>query len=64
MTGEEAASLADVVEELQNVRVDVAALAARVPTRFDMMAICGVLLLLVGVVIGVGVGLVIKGWFQ
>lgn len=64
MTGEEAVSLVDVLEELRNVRADMAALSVQIPTRFDMMAVCGVLLLLTGVVIGVGVGLVVKEWFR
>lgn len=56
------ATLGDVVEELQNIRGDMALMT--VQFRSDASFVIASLLLLVGVVIGVGVGLVVKGWFR
>lgn len=53
MTAEE--QLAEILLELQAVRVDMSVYA---------MILTASLLLLAGVVVGVGVGLVVKGWFK
>lgn len=64
MTGDEAASLADVLEELQNIRVEIAALSAQVPTHTDIVVVWGILFVVIGVVIGVGAALAFREWFK
>ena len=62
------ASLADVVEELQSVRVDLAALAAQLQAlqaqaHADALAIVAVGALLLGAALGLAAAVCCRGWF-
>ena len=63
------ASLADVVEELQNVRVDLAALAAQLQAlqaqaHADALALVAVGALLLGAVCGLAAAVCCRGWLN